>query len=50
MGSAMGELSKKDVENAIRLLQAALKYEPVEVDTDEDDVLRWEAEGGPTKD
>lgn len=47
----MGELSKKDVEHAIRLLQAALKHEPVEqVDTEDDDVLRWEAEGGPVKD
>lgn len=32
--------------NAIRLLQAALNYVPEELDTPDEDVLRWESEGG----
>lgn len=52
------ERSKADIENAIRLLRAELKYprkrrvETVQnkffdrLDMDEQDVLRWEDEGG----
>lgn len=47
MSSVMAELSRRDIEHAIRLLQAALRYSPEEeLDTDDEDVLRWESEGG----
>lgn len=42
----MAELTRRDIEFAIRLLQAALRYSPEELDTDDEDVLRWENEGG----
>ena len=42
----MGDLTRRDIEFAIRLLQAALNYTPEELDTDDEDVLRWEGEGG----
>lgn len=42
-----GELSRRDIEVIIRLLQTALNYSPEEeLDTTESDVLRWEDEGG----
>lgn len=56
------ELSRQDIENAIRLLKTALFYPPPKrsvetvenkffdrLDTDDEDVLRWESEGGPAR-
>lgn len=44
----MESLSRQDIQYIIRLLQAVLR-QPEELDTEDDDVLRWEQEGGSPK-